>query len=178
MRVEAGGLRALAVERLTVAADRDQPDLGAARHRPQSPGDLEAIDSRQAEVDQGDRECAGLRVVEAILAAARGYHLVTVELEQQAQALARVVVVLHDEDPRRTERGRRGQIRRRDGRGASGQANDELATEPFSRAGRFDGAAVKLDQPTDKPPAEAQALRACVSAPAAANGPVDALSQH
>src|SRR5207245_2279345 len=142
VRVEAGGFRALAIERLAVAADRHQPDLGAVRHRPQPPGDLEAIDSRQAEVDQGDREFAGLRVVEPVLAAARGHHFVTVELQQQAQALARVVVVLHDEDPRRTERGRRGQIRRRDGRGASGQANDELATEPFSRAGRFDGAAV------------------------------------
>src|SRR5439155_16841218 len=69
MRVEAGGLRALAIERLAVAADRDQPELGAARHRPQSSRDLEAVDPGQPDVDQGDREVAGLRVGQTILAA-------------------------------------------------------------------------------------------------------------
>src|SRR5258707_5592382 len=79
VRVEAGGLRALPIDGLTVAADGDEPELGAACRRPQSTGDLEAVDPGQAEIDEGDREVAGLRVVQTILAAARGHHLVAVQ---------------------------------------------------------------------------------------------------
>ena len=178
MRVEAGGLRALAIERLAVAADRDQPELGAARHRPQSSRDLEAVDPGQPDVDQGDREVAGLRVGQTILAADRGQHLVAVQLEQQAQALARVVVVLDDEDPRRTKRGRRGQLCGRCRRGASGQADDELATEPFSRAERLDRAAMQLDQPPDEGQAEAEAVGARVARSAPSNEQIEDLRQQ
>ena len=50
VRVEAGGLGALAIERLTVAADRDQSELGAARQCPQSAGDLEAVDPGKSQI--------------------------------------------------------------------------------------------------------------------------------
>src|SRR5262244_1199125 len=163
MRVEPGGLRALAIERLPVAADRHEPHVGAARHRAQAPRDLEAVDAGQAEIDQGDRELDGLRVVEAVLAAGRRHHLVAVELEQQAQAFARVVVVLDDEDARRTRGRRCGRARRCRRRGARGQAHHQLAAASFAGAERLDGAAVQLHEPPYQGQAQAEAIGARVT---------------
>jgi hypothetical protein len=98
MGVEAGRLRSFPIEGLTVAADGDEPHRGAAGRRTQPTGDFEAVDPGQPEVDQDNREILILGLVDAILAAGRGRDVMSVQLEQQAQALARVVVVFDEED--------------------------------------------------------------------------------
>src|SRR5262249_59381015 len=55
VRIEPGRLRALAIERLPVAADGHEPHLGAARHPPQAPPHPQAVHPRQARTDQGAR---------------------------------------------------------------------------------------------------------------------------
>src|SRR5262249_52773181 len=157
-----------AIDRLAVAADRDEAQVAPAGRRPEPAGHLEAVDPREPQVDQRDREFARLRVLEAVLAADRDLHRVTVELEQQAEAPAGGLVVLDQEDPRRARHRRRRRAGQRDGRRTRRQPDDELAAVPFARAERLHRAAVELDQPADQGQAEPEAIGARVAGAAAA----------
>src|SRR5207247_9480275 len=115
---EAGGPRPLEVVRLTVARHRDEPRPGNVGA--DAPGDLVTVDARQADVDQRDVGPEAPRLVHAGVTVARLVDLVTEQVEQVPERLARVVVVLDDEDLVGGPGARRpGGLRRRRG-GPSG----------------------------------------------------------
>src|SRR5580765_1923093 len=130
MGVEAGLERAALVVDLSVSRDRDQDRIGAApgadaaRH-------LISVQAGQADVDQDDIGPHHLVTVQPTGAVGGLGHPVTLVLEQRAQALSRVVVVLDQQYVSRWAAcgGGRGSGRR--GRLAAERQRDrELAPAP------------------------------------------------
>ncbi len=107
--------------------------------------------------------------------------LVPGQVQQVAQHLARVRVVLHDENAARAPfdgaataaRGRRGGRR-----GERGQAHRERAAVSRARARRVHAAAVQLGDASDQGEAEPQAARAAVGPALALGEEIEDARQH
>jgi hypothetical protein len=95
---EAGLFRALPVLGLTVPGDGHEHHVLAARLRAHAPGDLVAVDPRQADVEKHDLRALALGDGERGLAIVGRRDVVSPQPEQESHALPRVLVVVHDED--------------------------------------------------------------------------------
>src|SRR4029453_18379521 len=130
MGVEAGLERAGLVVDLSVPRDRDQDRIGAAPGA-DAAGHLLAVQAREANVDEDNGGLQRLVAVQAARAVGSLDHPVPLVLEQRAQALSRVVVVLDQQDVRRwTTYGDGGGTGRPGGLAAERKRDRELAPAP------------------------------------------------
>jgi hypothetical protein len=113
--VEAGLPGPAAVLLAAVAGHRDQDDAGELGTAADLPGRHVAVHARQADVQQDDVGAEGLGLVEGLRAGVGHTALVPPELDDQAEAVRRRLVVVVDEHARLRRRGesrrRRGAIR-------------------------------------------------------------------
>ncbi len=145
MGVEAGRCGARAVLGLPVAGERHEEHL-RANGGAHATRDLEAVDERQADVDEGDVRPDGEGPRDALDAVDGDVDLVAEALEQLLKRLAIVCAILDDEDatPRDLPVGAGrevlglGRERLREG-----EAHREGRAAPEARARRRDGAAVE-----------------------------------
>src|SRR4029453_1934865 len=98
MRIEPGVERLWAIVRLTIAREGHQENRPAER-TPNLARDLVTIELRQPDIDQRDVRVLAQDRVETSGSIDGVVHLVTGELEGDAQHLTGVAVVLHDDDP-------------------------------------------------------------------------------
>ena len=151
----------------------DAPTAGAPGARSR------AVEARQPDVDERDvgPQVEGRRKPGGPVH--RLVHLVAGQLEHDPQHLARVGIVLHDEDPARDAvavGARPGRQPR--GRRHRGQAHGELAAAPLPVAPRLDAAAVQLRDAAHQGEPEAEAARAAVGAALALHEEVEHAGQH
>ena len=117
MRVEAGLLRAQPLVRLPPAREGDHVGVLAPGFLADAPGHFVAADLGHPEIEDHDVGPELLGDGDGGLTVERVPDVVPRDLEQDRQALGRVAVVVHDQDPaRRGGRTRRGDRRRRRGR--------------------------------------------------------------
>src|SRR5215467_6993789 len=84
-----------------VAGEGDEEDLGSEQ-RTQPSRELVAVHARQSDVEQRHARMVDSHEVEGGSAIGRGHDPMPLELESNLKALARIGVVLHDQDgPRR-----------------------------------------------------------------------------
>src|SRR5262249_25135688 len=104
VRVEAALERTAAVLRQTVTRQRGE-QYGAAEALAEVARDAVAVEAGQADVDEGGVGTKRARELDALEAVGGRRHLVARVLEQLAQALAHVRVVLDEKDPAQLEGG-------------------------------------------------------------------------
>src|SRR5687767_282017 len=158
-RVEAGVEGACARLVLAVAREGDQGHGTAAGIGTEPARELESIEARQPDVDDGRVGRALERHGEAELPVARIADGMPGQTQQVAHHVAGIVVVLDDEDVEAAAHGA-AVARRRHGMlgcGNSRQAHDEGGPAARSRAERVDGAAVQLHEAAHEREADAEA---------------------
>src|SRR5688572_1501940 len=166
VRREAGDARALVIGCLTVPGDRDDLDRVEARDPAQPSRDLVAVDLRKTDVEHRHLGPMGAGNLQGGRTVRSGAHAVPQERERLRQKLARVAVVIDDEDRDAAARGLRPRaiaalrpfLARR---GEGGQAYDELAAAARSVAVGGDAASVHAHEVDhDRQPEAEATLRA------------------
>src|SRR3989442_15126225 len=147
------------VLRPAVAGRRDEPHPGELAARADPARDLEAVDVGQADVAQHDVRAHAHGGAQPVLAVRRGLHGGALDLQHELQHVARVGVVLDDEDRVALEaRARAGGRRARRGLGPRPRQLDAEA-RALAEAGRGhgDGAPGPLGEPAHQAEADAEA---------------------
>src|SRR5689334_13830875 len=101
VQVEAGLAGAEAVDVLAPPRQRDQIDVAAPRLAADRPGRVVAVHARHADVEQHGMRTERRRLADGGRAVVRHAHLVAGHLEEHAEALRRVLLVVHHQDSKR-----------------------------------------------------------------------------